>query len=77
MTNLPLDRQFVSNQTEITNSTTASEPLPTVDYQRVMSGFFDAMGVPILQGRGFQLSDAASSGYVTVVNETLANTYCA
>jgi predicted permease len=75
MTSLPLDRQFIPNQTEITNRSPASEPLPTVDYQRVMSGFFDAMGIPILQGRGFQSSDAASSGYVTVVNETLANTY--
>jgi putative ABC transport system permease protein len=75
MTSLPLDRQFISNQTEITQSTTAPEPLPTVDYQRVMSGFFDVMGIPILRGRGFQSSDAASSGYVTVVNEALANTY--
>jgi predicted permease len=75
MTSLPLDRQFIPNQTEITDSTAASEPLPTVDYQRVMSGFFDTMGIQILQGRGFQPSDAASSGYVTVVNETLAHTY--
>lgn len=40
-----------------------------------MSAFFDTMGIPILQGRSFQSSDAASSGYVTIVNETLANTY--
>lgn len=75
MTSLPLDRQFISNQTEIANSTAAPEPLPTVDYQRVMSGFFDTMGIPILQGRSFQSSDAASRGYLTVVNETLAKTY--
>jgi predicted permease len=75
MTSLPLDRQYISNQTDITDGTAASEPLPTADYQRVMSGFFDTMGIPILQGRSFDSSDAASSGYVTVVNETLANTY--
>ena len=75
MSSLPLDRQFISNQTEMTNTTAASAPLPTVDYQQVMSRFFDGMGIPILQGRGFESNDAASSGYVTVVNETLANTY--
>ena len=75
MTSLPLDREYIGNQTEITNSTAASEPLPTIDYQRVMSAFFETMGIPILQGRSFEASDAASSGYATVVNETLANTY--
>jgi predicted permease len=75
MTSLPLDRQFITNQTEIANITAAAEPPPTIDYQRVMSDFYETMVIPILQGRGFQSSDAASPGYVTVVNETLADTY--
>ena len=75
LTNLPLDRQFTSNETEIADRTAASEPMPGVDYQRVMSGFFEAMGVAILQGRGFEANDAAASGYVALVNETLAHTY--
>jgi len=75
MTNLPLDRQFTSNETEITNATAASERMPAVDYQRVMSGFFDAMGIAIVQGRGFEPADAAAPGYVALVNETLAHTY--
>jgi predicted permease len=75
MTSLPLDRQFVTNETELTDGATASQSPPTIDYQRVMSGFFEAMGVPILKGRAFQAADAASRGYVTVVNETLAKTY--
>jgi hypothetical protein len=40
-----------------------------------MSGFFETMGIPILQGRSFQSTDAVSGGMVAVVNETLANTY--
>jgi putative ABC transport system permease protein len=40
-----------------------------------MSGFFETMGIPILQGRGFASTDAASEGWVAVVNETLADTY--
>jgi predicted permease len=75
MTSLPLDRQFLANQTEITNNTAASGPSIPIDYQRVMSRYFDTMGIPILQGRGFQPTDAASEGLVAVVNETLATTY--
>ena len=74
MTGLPLDRQFLGNQTEITGSTGSPVPSISIEYQRVMSGFFDTMGIPILHGRGFDASDAAAGG-VVVVNETLANTY--
>jgi predicted permease len=75
MTSLPLDRQFLGNQTEITNSAEVSGPSIPIDYQRVMSGFFETTGIPILQGRAFQSTDATSEGGVAVVNETLANTY--
>jgi hypothetical protein len=40
-----------------------------------MSGFLETMGIPIMQGRSFQSTDAVSAGMVAVVNETLANTY--
>jgi predicted permease len=77
MTGLPLDRPLDANQTEIANSTaTSGPPIPTIDYyQRVMSSYFETVGIPILQGRGFQSTDVASKGRVAVVNETLANTY--
>jgi predicted permease len=77
MTGLPLDRPLDANQTEIANSTaTSGPPVPTIDYyQRVMSSYFETMGIPILRGRGFQSTDAGSNGRVAVVNETLANTY--
>jgi predicted permease len=77
LTDLPLESPLASYQTEITNNTATSGPLtPAINYyQRVMSGYFEAMGIPILQGRGFQSTDAVSQGMVAVVNETLANTY--
>ena len=75
MTSLPLDRQFIRNGTEITNNTASSAPSIAIDYQRVMSGFFETTGIPILQGRGFQSTDAASEGGVAVVNETMVKTY--
>ena len=76
MTGLPLESPLSSYQTEIANNATTSGPaIPSVNYyQRVMSGFFETMGIPILQGRSFQSTDAVSAGRVAVVNETLTNT---
>jgi len=75
MTSLPLDRRFLFNQTEIANSTVPSGSTAPIDYQRVMSGFFETIGIPILEGRGFESTDVGSGGRVAIVNETLANTY--
>jgi putative ABC transport system permease protein len=79
MTSLPLEEPLSSLQTEIANRTsTSGPPIPAINhYQRVMSGFFETMSIPILEGRGFQSTDAASRGMVAVVNETLAKTYWA
>jgi predicted permease len=46
------------------------------DYtQYVLGNYFETMAIPILQGRGFEASDATSSGRVVVVNKTLADTF--
>jgi predicted permease len=75
MSLLPLDRQFLRNATELTGSTYQPTQMVPIDYQRVMSGFFEATRVPILQGRGFQPADAADPGGVAVINETMARIY--
>jgi putative ABC transport system permease protein len=41
----------------------------------VDDGFFETMGVPILRGRGFQVSDDAQAPRVAVVNEFFAKHY--
>ena len=41
----------------------------------VDEGYFDAMGVPILRGRGFLASDTAEAPRVAVVNEQFAKHY--
>lgn len=76
MTSLPLDRQFVQNATEITNHAASSPPVVGIDYQRVMSAFFDTAGIAIVQGRGFQPEDPSGAG-VAVINETMARTHWA
>ena len=51
-------------------------PFAGVDYfQSVMTGYFDTMGIPLVAGRGFEPADAASSGMVAIVNESLAKKF--
>jgi predicted permease len=78
MSGLPPNRPLNANDTDIDNYTAPPEgPYENVDYyQQVMSNYFEAMGIPIVEGRGFQPSDASpSAGPVAVVNETLVNTF--
>jgi predicted permease len=77
MSGLPPNRPLNANDTDIDNYTAPPEgPFENVDfYQNVMTDYFETMGIPIVQGRAFQPSDAASSGMVAVVNETLVNTF--
>jgi len=77
MSGLPPNRPLNANDTDIDNYTAPPEgPFENIDYyQQVMTDYFETMGIPIVQGRGFEASDAASSGLVAVVNETLVNTF--
>jgi predicted permease len=77
MSGLPPNRPLNANDTDIDNYTAPPEgPFENVDYyQNVMSDYFETMGIPIVQGRSFHPSDAASGGMVAVVNETLVNTF--
>jgi putative ABC transport system permease protein len=53
------------------------ERADNVIIRRVDAGFFEAMGIPLLQGRAFTERDEAGDGLVTVVNRTLADRYFA
>jgi len=77
MTGLPPNRPLNANDTDIEGYTAPPEgPYENVDYyQAVMSDYFETMGIPIVQGRSFERADAASSGRVAIVNETLVNTF--
>ncbi|MEZ5292388.1 MAG: ABC transporter permease [Vicinamibacterales bacterium] len=76
MTGLPPNRPLDANDTDIGNYTAPPEgPFENVDYyQGVMTDYFETMGIPIVQGRAFQASDAVS-GPVAIVNETLVHTF--
>jgi predicted permease len=76
MTGLPPNRQIDANDTDIGNYTAPKEgPFENVDYyQRVAQGYFETMGIPIVEGRGFEATDTLGAP-VAVVNETLVRTF--
>jgi predicted permease len=47
----------------------------TTELRYVTPGYFHAMGIPIVRGRGLLPSDTAAAPKVVVINETLANRY--
>jgi predicted permease len=53
----------------------AESTTPIIDYATVDYGYFPAMGIPILRGRGFEETDRVNSPPVIVINETFAQRF--
>ena len=53
-------------------STPDGEMPPTVGYNRVMPGYFQAMGIPLLRGRDFSQADVDQQRHVTIISEAVA-----
>lgn len=51
------------------------ESSPSIDYNTVDHGYFDAIGVPILRGRAFTEQDDTESGPVLIINQAFADRY--
>jgi putative ABC transport system permease protein len=77
MSGLPPNRPLNANDTDMESYTAPAEgPFENVDYyQNVMTDYFETMGIPIVEGRGFTQGDAGATGMVAVVNETLVRTF--
>jgi predicted permease len=78
MQGLPPMRQLNANDTDFEHYTFvpgSSDPIENVDYyQYVTAGYFDAMGIPLREGRTFSESDAIGAP-VVVVNEALVKKF--
>ena len=70
MSGLPPNRPLDANDTDIDNYTAPPEgPFENVDYyQSVMTDYFETMGIPMVAGRSFAATDAASEGPVVIVD---------
>jgi putative ABC transport system permease protein len=53
-------------------TTPEGEMPPTVGYNRVMPGYFQAMGIPLLRGRDFSQADVDQERHVTIISQAVA-----
>jgi predicted permease len=76
MSGLPPLRQVDANDTDIEGYVAPPDgPFANVDYyQTVTAGYVETMGIPVVEGRAFQASDAANATTV-LINETMARTF--
>ncbi|HSM05500.1 MAG TPA: ABC transporter permease, partial [Longimicrobiales bacterium] len=76
MSGLPPVRALNANDTEFENvERTPDGPAHNVDYYQTTGvGYLEAMGIEVVNGRGFQASDVGGRT-VALVNETLARTF--
>jgi putative ABC transport system permease protein len=77
MNGLPPEREINANDTEIEGFVPREGgPQQNVDYwQFVYPGYFETMGIRLLEGRYFDQRDAEGSNYTVVVNKAMAETF--
>jgi predicted permease len=76
MDGLPPRRDVNANDTNIEGYKAPPEgPFENVDYyQNVTGNYVQAMGIPVVEGRAFERTDA-SGGLVVLINQTMARTF--
>jgi putative ABC transport system permease protein len=72
---LPLSGNAGSTMTTQGREDVPMAERPEVGWQWADPGYFDAVGMPIVRGRGFARSDLDRPTHVTVISETLARRY--
>ncbi|HKJ92901.1 MAG TPA: ABC transporter permease [Longimicrobiales bacterium] len=76
MSGLPPLRNVDANDTRFEGlQPTPDRPFNVDYYQTVQGDYFETMGIPIVEGRGFQPGDDAKGTPVLLINETLAKMY--
>jgi predicted permease len=75
VTGLPPLRQVNANDTDIEGYVAPPEgPFANVDYYNtVTTGYVETMGIPVVEGRAFQPTDAL--GATVMINQTMARTF--
>jgi predicted permease len=71
-TRLPLGSTNVSTKVEVEGRGLPTGEWPEVEFRRAVHNYFEAMGIPILRGRGFTSQDGPTAPPVIVINQTMA-----
>jgi putative ABC transport system permease protein len=72
-TRVPLGSTSVSTSVQIEGRPMPAAEQPEVQFRRAMHNYFEAMGIPIRQGRNFNQNDSPTAPPVAVINETMAH----
>ncbi|HEX5073445.1 MAG TPA: ABC transporter permease [Gemmatimonadaceae bacterium] len=75
--NVPLGLSENDSYVEIAGYTPSKNENMSLQNTRVMPGYFEAMGIPLKQGRAFTEQDDTASVPVMIVNEQMAKKYWA
>jgi predicted permease len=73
-TRVPLGSTAVSTTIQRESHPLPIAELPEVQFRRAMHNYFQAMGIPVRRGRGFEATDVSTAPPVAVINETMAST---
>jgi putative ABC transport system permease protein len=73
--NLPLDAGLQGTSFQIEGQPVVSEDRPHTHVSIVSPGYFQTLGIPILQGRDFDRNDTSDSPGVLIINSELARKY--
>jgi putative ABC transport system permease protein len=72
-TRVPLGSTSVSTQVQREKHPLPATELPEVHFSRALHHYFQAMGIPIRRGRGFEPTDVSTAPPVAVINQTMAS----
>jgi putative ABC transport system permease protein len=73
---LPLSGQGSSGTVTIdTQAVQMDQRTPEADWRPVTAGYFQAIGMSVLRGRGFTESDSETAAPVAIIDDTLAHTF--
>jgi predicted permease len=72
-TRVPLGSTSVSTRVQRESHPLPATELPEVQFNRAMHNYFQAMGIPIRRGRGFEPTDVGTAPPVAVINQTMAS----
>jgi len=64
-----------SSSTEIEGYTPGKDENTSVNRSTVTTGYFEAMGIPIVRGRAFNRTDEGGGSHVAIVNQAFADRY--
>jgi putative ABC transport system permease protein len=74
-TRVPLGSTSVSTSLQRESHPLPVSEQPEVQFRRAMHNYFQAMGIPIRRGRGFEPTDILTAPPVAVINDTMANRF--